>query len=164
MYNAWEHLLRSRLSKLGSLKYLKPRSVNGSISGVRNHNVSTKIVFTAPPRPKLPVAPLLQLRGRMMSAGPGDGSPLSISTIYALSTSPGRAAIAVVRISGPLCKDVRRRHYSPEQFVTFPADRNRYTVSCARTLRFPVLAMPLRAPCMTQLLAPLRPQFSTIRF
>jgi tRNA modification GTPase len=28
------------------------------------------------------------------------------STIYALSTAPGRAAIAVVRISGPACASV----------------------------------------------------------
>ena len=28
------------------------------------------------------------------------------STIYALSTAPGRAAIAVIRISGPACKQV----------------------------------------------------------
>lgn len=29
------------------------------------------------------------------------------STIYALSTAPGRAAIAVVRVSGPACASVR---------------------------------------------------------
>ena len=28
------------------------------------------------------------------------------STIYALSTAPGRAAIAVIRVSGPACKQV----------------------------------------------------------
>ena len=28
------------------------------------------------------------------------------STIYALSTSPGRAAIAIIRISGPACLQV----------------------------------------------------------
>lgn len=31
------------------------------------------------------------------------------STIYALSTAPGRAAIAIVRISGPACLEVRLR-------------------------------------------------------
>lgn len=31
----------------------------------------------------------------------------SQSTIYALSTAPGKSAIAVVRISGPACIDVR---------------------------------------------------------
>lgn len=40
------------------------------------------------------------------------------STIYALSTAPGRAAIAVVRVSGPACASVRSHfkfapHFSP---------------------------------------------------
>ncbi|KAK7892272.1 mitochondrial splicing system protein [Exophiala xenobiotica] len=34
---------------------------------------------------------------------------LTSETIYALSTAPGRAAIAVVRISGPACLDISRK-------------------------------------------------------
>lgn len=41
----------------------------------------------------------------------GDASPTLVSpTIYALSTAPGRAAIAIVRISGPACLQVNINH------------------------------------------------------
>lgn len=37
---------------------------------------------------------------------PGPSDDESGATIYALSTAPGRAAIAIVRISGPRCLEV----------------------------------------------------------
>ncbi|KAL4776186.1 hypothetical protein BDW60DRAFT_107879 [Aspergillus nidulans var. acristatus] len=37
------------------------------------------------------------------------------STIYALSTAPGRAAIAVVRVSGPACVSVGELHFPSEE-------------------------------------------------
>ncbi|KAL6242426.1 mitochondrial splicing system protein [Rhinocladiella similis] len=39
---------------------------------------------------------------------PRPANSLAAETIYALSTAPGRAAIAVVRISGPACLDIYR--------------------------------------------------------
>jgi len=42
------------------------------------------------------------------------------STIYALSTAPGRAAIAVIRISGPACLQVMLPVHMP-QFGHFPS-------------------------------------------
>jgi hypothetical protein len=38
--------------------------------------------------------------------GAAAAASLEPDTIYALSTAPGRAAIAIVRISGPACLDV----------------------------------------------------------
>jgi len=45
----------------------------------------------------------LQLRNREADS---EGGFVQGSTIYALSTAPGRAGIAIVRISGPSCLDV----------------------------------------------------------
>lgn len=50
------------------------------------------------------------------------------STIYALSTAPGRAAIAVVRISGPGCVSVCHPHYGKPP----NAKPNRYTKAFAQ--------------------------------
>ena len=49
-----------------------------------------------------PSKPLLRLGARGISTLNGDQS-----TIFALSTAPGRAAIAVIRVSGPQCLEVR---------------------------------------------------------
>ncbi|RMZ87101.1 hypothetical protein DV736_g5676, partial [Chaetothyriales sp. CBS 134916] len=67
-------------------------------------------LFTPSPQPRHPV---LCHYGCSFAS---DASPLrfkqdverATDTIYALSTAPGRAAIAVVRISGPACLDIYR--------------------------------------------------------
>lgn len=40
-------------------------------------------------------------------------------TIYALSSAPGKAGIAVIRVSGPACLDVRTSIFRPEIGLTF---------------------------------------------
>lgn len=56
------------------------------------------------------------------------------STIYALSTSPGRAAIAIIRVSGDGCEKVRgHRARHVEQFLIFGY---RYTVLFALILHY----------------------------
>ncbi|KAJ5651119.1 tRNA modification GTPase MnmE [Penicillium longicatenatum] len=71
------------------------------------------------------------------------------STIYALSTAPGRAAIAVVRVSGPACVSVRS-HSSPElQYLaivlTTTLDSQIYNALCPETS----LPKPRRAALRT---------------
>ncbi|KAF2462369.1 GTP-binding protein TrmE N-terminus-domain-containing protein [Lineolata rhizophorae] len=53
------------------------------------------------------------------------------STIYALSTAPGRAAIAVIRISGPACADIYRSlcPYQPFPKARYAALRTLYDPS-----------------------------------
>jgi GTP-binding protein TrmE N-terminus len=64
-------------------------------------------------------------------------------TIYALSTAPGRAGIAIVRISGPSCLEVRshpRTHIKRiDSVLTFP----RYTEICVLQNRSLTHDMPL---------------------
>jgi hypothetical protein len=57
------------------------------------------------------------------------------STIYALSTAPGRAAIAVVRISGPACASVRFSRRTPQSFphTDNALPPSRYTKPYAQT-------------------------------
>jgi hypothetical protein len=55
-------------------------------------------------------------------------------TIYALSTSPGRAAIAVIRVSGPACMQVGYVCNKPSTQEPFNPDRRvpiRYIELCA---------------------------------
>ena len=60
------------------------------------------------------------------SSSPGGGhappaattAPADDDTIYALATAPGRAAIAIVRISGPACLEVRRPLPAARQALT----------------------------------------------
>lgn len=44
---------------------------------------------------------------RAASQARGVGLPTGDDTIYALSSAPGKGGIAVIRISGPKCLDVR---------------------------------------------------------
>ena len=57
-------------------------------------------------------------------------------TIYAVSTAPGRAGIAVVRASGPACLNVSLPPTIPEH-----TDRYRYTKPSALINRLPSLDM-----------------------
>lgn len=52
-------------------------------------------------------------------------------TIYALSSAPGKAAIAVIRISGPQCHDVRLTRIV---LYEHPLTRHRYIVASAPIL------------------------------
>lgn len=61
------------------------------------------------------------------------------STIYALSTAPGRAAIAVVRISGPACVPVCASKSPPSRYN---AKSPRYTKAFAQTQLYPNPDMP----------------------
>ena len=67
-------------------------------------------------------------------------------TIFALSTAPGRSAIAIIRISGPACLRVRfctyRSHDSP--MTAF-----RYTSVCVLIVQFLSLATPRFELCST---------------
>lgn len=56
-----------------------------------------------------PISRLLSLRERRLyHSGIPNGTHGEDTTIYALSTAPGRAAIAVIRISGPACTQIYR--------------------------------------------------------
>lgn len=68
------------------------------------------------------------------------------STIYALSTAPGRAAIAVVRISGPACVPV----CDPNHFNPPNTNLDRYTKASVQIHPFPSPATHLFALYMTQ--------------
>lgn len=65
------------------------------------------------------------------------------TTIYALSTATGRAAIAVIRISGPACKQVASSppHYLSSRLINQSTDR--YTRVSAPPSRSLNPAMPL---------------------
>lgn len=58
------------------------------------------------------------------------------STIYALSTAPGRAAIAVVRASGPACVQVRPRYAALSCLRMLLTTGYRSIVLCAPKHRF----------------------------
>lgn len=62
---------------------------------------------------------------------------LEESTIYALSTAPGKAAIAVIRVSGPACRTVLLHIVSRQP----QSDSHRYTTDC-------VPRLPSRSPGM----------------
>lgn len=79
------------------------------------------------------------------------------STIYALSTAPGRAAIAVVRVSGPACVPVCR----PNRRYLFNTKPARYTTVFAQTHPSLSLALQLSALFMTRRSLQPRTQFST---
>lgn len=68
------------------------------------------------------------------------------STIYALSTAPGRAAIAVLRISGPGCVSV----CNPSYCKLPNAKPNRYTKAFVQIHLFPNPDMQLFVRYMTQ--------------
>ena len=53
-------------------------------------------------------------------------------TVYALSTAPGRAGIAIVRISGPSCLEAR--YYHPLSWISLI--KYRYTKACALPSHF----------------------------
>jgi tRNA modification GTPase len=60
-------------------------------------------------RPSISVAtPIIQRN--FSSASAIDYSSFNDETIYAVSTAPGRAGIAIVRISGPSCLEVSTLH------------------------------------------------------
>lgn len=71
-------------------------------------------------------------------------SHLQEPTIYALSTASGKAAIAVIRISGPACRQVRRDVMCALFDILTPI---RYTKGSVPQLRFRSLAMPPSASC-----------------
>jgi hypothetical protein len=71
------------------------------------------------------------------------------STIYALSTAPGRAAIAVIRISGPACLQVRISYLSigySKGVLTF-SFLLRYIVHCAPERETPSPGLRLCEHC-----------------
>ena len=76
-------------------------------------------------------------------------------TIYALSTAPGRAGIAIVRISGPLCLQVWL--FIPNN--PFGSNKYRSIGASAQRNQFQSLDMPLCAPSTTQQSHPI---FSTL--
>jgi tRNA modification GTPase len=79
------------------------------------------------------------------------------STIYALSTAPGRAAIAVVRISGPACVPVcDPNHRKPPN-----TNKTRYTKASVQTHPSPSPAMQPFAHSTTQPSPELQTQSST---
>lgn len=116
-------------------------------------------VAIAPWRPR----PTLQPRSASYlhtSAGETSDEP----TIYALSTAPGRAAIAVIRVSGLASVDVR---HNPTLHATFSNARGRHrsTTPSAPANPSPSLVTPPSAP-FTTLPHPLRlpsPPSSTVR-
>lgn len=57
--------------------------------------------------------------------------PKNESTIYALSTAPGRAAIAIIRISGPACMNVCDRPKNHDKEII----SNRFTMGFAQENR-----------------------------
>jgi hypothetical protein len=60
-------------------------------------------------------------------------------TIYALSTASGKAAIAVIRISGPACRQVQLIHIRSACNLLM---RNRFIKACAHPLPFQNLDTP----------------------
>jgi hypothetical protein len=85
---------------------------------------------------------------------------LGDDTIYALSTAPGRAGIAIVRISGPACVDV-----SSPSFESELSDRSRSTKAYVLQKRSLSLDLPLLERCTAQNRRPISstpmPWFST---
>ena len=81
-----------------------------------------------------PISRPLSLRERRLyHSGIPNGTCSEDTTIYALSTAPGRAAIAVIRISGPACTQVRSRTH-PLPYLRSPYQLNsttRYTDASA---------------------------------
>lgn len=53
--------------------------------------------------------PVFLLPARSLSGAPRTGHFAEPATIYALSTAPGRSAIAIIRLSGSACLDIYRR-------------------------------------------------------
>jgi hypothetical protein len=51
------------------------------------------------------------IQRNISSASAIDYSSFNDETIYAVSTAPGRAGIAIVRISGPSCLEVSTLHH-----------------------------------------------------
>ncbi|PQE09474.1 hypothetical protein CJF31_00004341 [Rutstroemia sp. NJR-2017a BVV2] len=62
---------------------------------------------------ELPITSIVPRRCRPLhahfSTQADNGLTFATDTIYALSTAPGRAGIAIIRISGPACLDIYRR-------------------------------------------------------
>ncbi len=77
----------------------------------------------------------------------GRTNPLSAtdSTIYALSTAAGRAAIAIIRVSGPACIDVWTIYGFLCQYRQAPADSSRSTEPCVQVDHYHPHDMPLCA-------------------
>jgi len=67
--------------------------------------------------------PQRTLRRQLSSATPED------ATIYALSTAPGTAAIAIIRISGTACIDVQYQSWKTSKLMSLTASR--YIERCA---------------------------------
>ena len=74
-----------------------------------------------------------------------------LDTIYALSTAQGRAAIAVIRISGAACLQVRQNHRHDKSSRSLLL---RYTKVSAPAGRCLVLEQQLSGNCMTLHLQP----------
>jgi hypothetical protein len=74
-----------------------------------------------------------------------NAAAVSNDTIYALSTAPGRAGIAIVRISGSSCLDVR----FPLPCCIINPDTHRYTVVYVIPRRLPALDTPHYEPSLT---------------
>ena len=87
-----------------------------------------------------PLSRPLSLCGRRLyHSGIPNGTRSEDTTIYALSTAPGRAAIAVIRISGPACTQVRSRTHP------LPCLRNPYRLN-STTRYTDASAPPNRSP------------------
>ena len=83
-------------------------------------------------------------------------------TIYALSTASGRAAIAVIRVSGPACREVSPVvECDSTELPTAHANCNRYTKASAPLLPSRSLGMRLFGNC-TRLMLLLRRRHSSI--
>lgn len=63
-------------------------------------------------------------------------------TIYALSTASGRAAIAIIRLSGPACSEVGQTVFDSSYSLCMLKEQLRYTVLCVRTNHYPVQDVP----------------------
>jgi hypothetical protein len=93
---------------------------------------------------------------RRFSNIPGRASlDYEYDTIYALSTAPGRAAIAIIRISGGGWQDVRKPSRShPSELIAYSRSTGAYAQSCL----FPHLDVPR---CETYMIRPTPPISST---
>lgn len=79
-------------------------------------------------------------------------------TIYALSTASGKAAIAVIRISGPACRQVR---LLPSRRANHSKPVARSTNACVLQTPFRTLGMPRFASSMRRIFLLLRQRCST---
>lgn len=81
-------------------------------------------------------------------------------TIYALSTAAGKAAIAVIRVSGPACRLVRLLHQC--RVVNISDTAGRYMKASVLQRPFPSLDMLLSASYLLPMWLPRPPRSSTL--